>query len=99
MTKAEQWFSFDGESFEVHNSEEEARHYAEQAMDTWSDDASDGWDPCSTQVCYGKLTHAVRVDTRRVTDESRHLAPANCDAVEEHFLEPLEDVELIEFAG
>jgi len=83
------FFSFDGETFEIHATEEEARAEAKRAMEFWSDDAGDGWDELSTQVCYGRVTHAVKVTRIPVTDENRHMVPSGGDATafEEHSLE------------
>lgn len=83
------WFSFDGESFQTHNTEEEAKASAEDAMQLWADRAGDGWDDVSDQVCYGKVTHAVRVEHIEVTEENQHLVPAGCDAMEDHHLEKI----------
>lgn len=81
------WFAFDGESFETFNCEEEAKSHAERAMDDWREDASDnGWDELSTQVCYGRVTHAVAV--KEVTVEPE-LMPSGFDGCEEHTLESL----------
>ena len=85
------WFSFDGESFETHNTESDAKKAAESAMGHWSDDAGDGWDELSTQVCYGRITHAVAVETVEVTDDNRHLVPHGCDGIENHKLECIDD--------
>ena len=68
---------------------DEARADAELAMESWADCAGDGWDELSTQVCYGRVTHAVRVETIEVTDENRHLVPSSCDGLEDHHLEPI----------
>lgn len=89
MTK---WFSFDGESFETHNTEAEAKVEAERAMEWWADDAGDGWDELSTQVCYGRITHTVRVEKIPVTDDNRHMVPFGCDdsEFELHHLEPVD---------
>lgn len=84
------WFSFDGEDFQIHNTEAEAARWANDAMESWADGAGDGWDEQSTQVCYGRVTHAVRVETVEITDENRHTVPYGCDGIEKHFLEPIE---------
>lgn len=83
------WFSYDGESFQIHNTEEEAKALAEEAMQDWSDRAGDGWDDVSDQVCYGRVTHAVRVERPEITEENRHLVPAGCEGIEEHYLEKI----------
>lgn len=83
------WFSFDGESFQTHNTEQEAKDLAELAMQDWQDRAGDGWDDQSTQVCYGKVTHAVRVEEIEITEENSHLVPPGCEGAENHFLEPI----------
>lgn len=83
------WFSFDGESFETHNTEKEAREYAESAMDDWADTADDGWNENSVHVSYGKITHAVRVERVDITEENVHLVPHGCEGIEEHYLEKI----------
>ena len=83
------WFSFDGETFETHNTEAEAKAEAERAMEYWADGAGDGWDELSTQVVYGRVTHAVRVEAIEVTDDNRHLVPSGCDGMENHHLEQI----------
>jgi hypothetical protein len=81
------WFAFDGHSFETFSTEAEAKKHADDAMDDWRDDASDGgWDELSTQVCYGKVTHAVTVTPQ---DVEEWQVPSDCDGCEEHTLEPL----------
>ena len=77
------YFSYDGETFEIHETEELAKAEADLAMEFWQDHACDsGWDELSTQVCYGKVTHAVLVEKIPVTDDNRHLAPHGCDETE-----------------
>lgn len=83
------WFSFDGESFETHGTESEAEAFAQRAMQFWADGADDGWDELSTQVVYGKVTHAVRVEEIEVNDDNRHLLTAGCDGMEHHHLEKI----------
>ncbi|MEM8668777.1 MAG: hypothetical protein AAGG48_14750 [Planctomycetota bacterium] len=81
------WFSYDGCSFELHESESAARKHAESAMQEWADDADDGgWDELSTQVCYGRVTHAVRVFPIPVTERNQHLVPKGCVGLEDHRL-------------
>lgn len=81
------WFSYDGESFQTHNTEAEAIAEAKDAMEEWSDRASDGWDEQSTQVMCGLVTHMVRVEHIEVTNENQHLVPSGCEGLEEHFFE------------
>ena len=83
------WFSFDGETFETHKTEEAARENAEQAMSFWSDEAADGWSDESRHVVYGKVTHAVRVEKVEVDESNRYLIPQGCDGIESHHLEPV----------
>ena len=84
------WFSFDGESFETHDTEAAARKSAEDAMHFWSEQAADdGWDEMSTGVCYGKVTHAVMVVPIPITEKNRHLLK-DFDALEDHRLMRLE---------
>lgn len=105
--KGNGWFSFDGETFETHATEEEAAAAADSAMQYWRENADIGWDELSTQVAYGKITHAVRVETEPVTDETQHTVPAGCDTIEHHFLERIVPAEyrcnicggIVEFDG
>lgn len=85
------WFSFDGIDFATHDTELQARQAAEEAMEQWQDDADDGWDECSTKVCYGRVTHAVRVEPIEITDENRHLMHPDVTGLEKHHLEPVEE--------
>lgn len=83
------WFSFDGFDFQTHTSEAKAKAAADDAMSSWRDDAGDGWDELATQVCYGKVTHAVRVEREEITDENRHTVPYGSECIEFHHLEPI----------
>lgn len=83
------WFSFDGETFETHDTEYAARLTAEKSMSFWSDEAADGWSEESRRVSYGKVTHAVRVETIEVDDGNRYMIPQGCDGIEQHHLEKI----------
>ena len=83
------WFSFDGESYETHETEEAAKTAAELAMDDWQDGAEDGWNDNSSYVAYGIVTHAVRVETIEITEENAHSVPQSCDGIEHHHLEKI----------
>lgn len=82
------WFVFDGCSFEIHDTLAKAKAAADSAMDGWSDYADEGWDECSTQVCYGRVTHCVRVEEIEINDDNRHLVHPDCESFEDHHLEP-----------
>ncbi len=73
------YFSFDGETFETHCTEAVARGVAEGAMEFWLDQASEGWDPLSTQVCYGIITHGVTVEEIPITENNQHDVSDNCE--------------------
>lgn len=83
------WFSFDGENFETHETEAEARELAELAMQDWEDCAGDGWHENARHVVYGKVTHAVRVEEIEVTEENAHMVPHGCEGIEHHHLEKI----------
>ena len=83
------WFSFDGFDFQTHDSEAKAKAAADSAMSSWEDDADDGWDELASQVCYGRITHAVRIERTEITDENRHTVPEGSECIEEHYLEPI----------
>ncbi len=59
------YFSFDGEEFEIHNTEQEARDCAEDAIANYRDEAMDGWADESMHVCWGKVTQFVKVTEER----------------------------------
>jgi hypothetical protein len=80
------WFTYDGMDFETHDTEEKAKAVADDAMQSWRGDAEDGWDECADQVCYGKITHYVKVDSRVPTEDELHFLPSGCEIVEEHTL-------------
>ena len=83
------WFSFDGEQFETHETEELAKATAEAAMADWQDCASDGWDENAAQVAYGLITHAVRIEEIEVTEENAHWVTHGADGIENHHLEKI----------
>jgi len=83
------WFSFDGETFEVHESEEAAKAEADQAMEFWAGNADEGWDEVSTQVCYGKVTHAVKVTDIPITEDNEYLLRNGITTLERHDLVPV----------
>lgn len=85
------WFCFDGCDFHTFDSEEKAAKCADEAMAEFSDEAAgDGWSEQACQVCWGKVTHAVRVETRDLTDEERQLH-RDWSHIEHHYLEPVEE--------
>lgn len=83
MTK---WFSYDGCSVETHETSEEAKARAEQAMEDWRDDARfDGWDECSLQVCWGRVEEHAEVTSRSKATEL-DVDPDGAGEVETHGL-------------
>ena len=85
------FFSYDGVEFETHSTEAEAKAVAENAMENYQDEAMDGWDDASTDICYGKVTHGVIVKEIEKTEENKDLALwSQCDSMEEHRLEKLD---------
>lgn len=76
------WFSFDGMDFESHPTEQDAKVRAEMAMSDFQSEASDdGWDDVADQVCYGPITHSVRVEEREANEEER--SRWDCDQTRE----------------
>lgn len=59
------FFSYDGQDFETHNTEQEARDAAEDALEFFRSEASDGWDDESMHVCWGRLMQTVQVTRER----------------------------------
>ncbi len=79
------YFSYSGEEYRTHETEKEARDAVEEDMAFWVNDAeyNGEWEPRSREVCYGKITHAikcVKADIGPVDD---------VQAVEHHILEPV----------
>jgi len=56
----EQWFCYDGCSFELFATEEAAARHATRSVDEWCDEAGgEGLNELADQVCYGRVTHVV----------------------------------------
>lgn len=64
------WSYSDASGFERHETAEQARAAAEQALDWHRDESSDGWaeEDEVTRTCWGEIREAV-VETARVTVE------------------------------
>ena len=59
---SEQWFCFDGCSFELFATKEEAARHATRSVDEWFDEAGgEGLSELAEQVCYGRVTHVVEM--------------------------------------
>ena len=54
------FFSYDPEdSFQLHATEDEAKTRAQNAIDLYRDDASDGWAEEVDEVCWGELRQSA----------------------------------------
>lgn len=81
------WFSFDGDNFEIHETESAAKALARLAMDEYRCDAGDGWCEESLRVCWGKVSeHAEVTMSRERTDEDDAMIAPGIDTVEEREL-------------
>ena len=82
------WFSFDGDTFEVHDSEQKARETAENAMVDYHSDAVQCLEWCeeSLEVCYGIVTHHAAVTTTLIQSGDELLYPECTTQVETHEL-------------
>lgn len=58
---AKMFFSWDpnGDGFETHFTEEEAKAAAQSALDAEADQASEGWSENVEEICWGKLHGSV----------------------------------------
>lgn len=63
------YFSFDGDNFEIHNTEQEARDCAEDALDYFRVESVEGWRDESMNICWGKVSQSVRVTEERPVNE------------------------------
>lgn len=59
------WFSFDGDSFEIHETPEAAKAIADAALKDYEDSACDGWDEAAYQVCWGRVIQRATVVNER----------------------------------
>lgn len=69
----DQFFSYDGQNFETHNTEQEARDAAEDALEFFRGEASDGWDDESMHVCWGRLMQSVQVTKERPAEPDDNM--------------------------
>lgn len=66
----EPWFSYDqNEGLLFHDTEQEARASAELFLDSYRDEAPDGWAEEVTQICWGRVYGDVREVERRPRNE------------------------------
>lgn len=69
------YFSYDGDYFETHETEQEAREAAEDAIESYRAEASDGWPDESMHVSWGRVVQCVRVTEERPSTEEDELPP------------------------
>jgi len=67
------YFSYDSDSgFEIHETEEEAIKSANDAIDYYRDNASEGWSEEVDTVCWGEIKQKSSMfDLKPLTDELR----------------------------
>ena len=61
---ANRWFSFDGDCYQTHPTEQDARSFAEQAIEDWAADCREnqGWADEASRVAWGEIIeHAEAV--------------------------------------
>lgn len=70
------YFGYDPEcGFELFETEEQAKQYAEDAIAEYRGEACDGWNEQVDQVCWGVLSqYTVMCDKRPIDPDSRHEA-------------------------
>lgn len=69
--KVYKWFGYCPESgFEVFDSEEKARKYAEDSLGWFRGEAGDGWDEQVDQICWGEIKQDVKMSLKQPWDES-----------------------------
>lgn len=68
----DKWFSYDpdGDGFETHKTEQEAKESAEIAISWYRENSSEGWDENVEGVCYGRIHQAVQMVDKRPLPES-----------------------------
>ena len=77
------YFGYDPNSgFELFETEEQAKNYAEEAISYYRGDACDGWSEEVDQVCWGELKQeTVQVGLRPRNEEDGHNLEMTCDYV------------------
>lgn len=59
------FWSYDGCTTDLHDTEAEAIRACERALDTFRDDADEGWDEATTQIMWGPIAQRVVEANRR----------------------------------
>ena len=56
------FFAYDPEcGFDTYDTAEGAKDAAEEILDSYRDNASDGWDEASSQICWGKISECANM--------------------------------------
>lgn len=81
------WFSYDGQSFETHDTEAAAMKSAEEAFESCREEAPDGWPDEVEQICWGVVTQEVE-ETLRRTRRDDDPCSRICDEFVDYALMP-----------
>ena len=84
-----QWFSYDeSEGFSVHDTENEAREFAERALELELKDAPDGeWSEEVEYICWGEIRQAIVIKQRHPRSEGVDIGLEDCNAIQPTTLE------------
>jgi len=85
------FFSYDpNDRIRFHDTAEEAKAEAESALDAYRDEAPEGWDENTDEVCWGEVKEQVQETMRRPYDPERdHDIDGDCTEVIDYALLPL----------
>lgn len=70
MNNKSKYFSFDPNwGFEFHETEEEAKTYAQENLDSERSNAFEGWSDDVVNICWGELKQRVAISYEVTTDD------------------------------
>lgn len=59
------WFSYDGNSFELHDDPQKAKDAADRALGYCTDEAVEGWPEETTSICWGRVVQKAEIVSER----------------------------------
>ena len=80
------------EGFETHNTAEEAKKAADDSIDSFRDNAEDGWSEEVDQVCWGEVKEQSTMGDKRSKDDAAKegiFVNSACDFVCDYALQPV----------
>lgn len=81
------WFSFDGDTFETHETREDAQKAAQDALDDCRADAVEGWPDEVYRICWGQIVESATVTMEREKTEDDYV-DSSIDLIQEIKLRP-----------